>query len=322
MKVSNESKIGALTAIAITFLILGYNYMASEGDMFKPKTYYIAVYDQTPGLRKGQSVLLNGYKIGYINSLTRDLKENKIITVLKIVEPLDIPINSTAQIISEGLMGGKAIKLILNDNYSTYLKSGDTLISSTEVSILDEITKSVEPITQKIERIVDYLDSVVIKTGQVQAAVSKTTDVMTAVENLANQSTNLIVSNNDNITKTLENIKLLTAELATKRNELAKTLDNIGEFSTSLAQSNLIARLDSTLLNVNFITQKINNGVGTAGKLINDTELYDKLNSTLADLNKLLLDINKYPEKYVPMPWGKKQRKDAKKKSSQESYNQ
>ncbi|MCO6496006.1 MAG: hypothetical protein J5I91_10075, partial [Bacteroidetes bacterium] len=98
--------------------------------------------------------------------------------------------------------------------------------------------------------------------------------------------------------------------------------DNIGEFSTSLAQSNLIARLDSTLLNVNFITQKINNGVGTAGKLINDTELYDKLNSTLADLNKLLLDINKYPEKYVPMPWGKKQRKDAKKKSSQESYNQ
>ncbi|MCZ2128971.1 MAG: MlaD family protein [Bacteroidia bacterium] len=321
MKVSNESKIGALTAIAITFLILGYNYMANEGDMFKPKTYYIAVYDQTPGLRKGQSVLLNGYKVGYINSLSRDTKKNKIVTVLKIVEPLDVPIHSTAEIISEGLMGGKAIKLILNDNYDSYMKSGDTLLSHTEVSILDEITQSFEPIAKKIERIVDYLDSVVIKTGQVQGAITKTTDVMTSIENLANKSAHLVEANNDNITKTLESIKLLSTELASKRNELSKTLDNLGEFSNSLAKSDIIAKLDATLANISSITQKLDNGTGTAGKFVNDTELYEKLNATLADLNKLLIDINKYPEKYVPMPWGKKQRKDAKKKSSQESYN-
>ncbi|MBX2985711.1 MAG: MCE family protein [Bacteroidia bacterium] len=321
MKVSNESKIGALTAIAITFLILGYNYMANEGDMFKPKTYYIAVYDQTPGLRKGQSVLLNGYKVGYINSLSRDTKKNKIVTVLKIVEPLDVPIHSTAEIISEGLMGGKAIKLILNDNYDSYMKSGDTLLSHTEVSILDEITQSFEPIAKKIERIVDYLDSVVIKTGKVQGAITKTTDVMTSIENLANKSAHLVEANNDNITKTLESIKLLSTELASKRNELSKTLDNLGEFSNSLAKSDIIAKLDATLANISSITQKLDNGTGTAGKFVNDTELYEKLNATLADLNKLLIDINKYPEKYVPMPWGKKQRKDAKKKSSQESYN-
>ncbi len=295
--------------------------MANEGDMFKPKTYYIAVYDQTPGLRKGQSVLLNGYKVGYINSLSRDTKKNKIVTVLKIVEPLDVPIHSTAEIISEGLMGGKAIKLILNDNYDSYMKSGDTLLSHTEVSILDEITQSFEPIAKKIERIVDYLDSVVIKTGQVQGAITKTTDVMTSIENLANKSAHLVEANNDNITKTLESIKLLSTELASKRNELSKTLDNLGEFSNSLAKSDIIAKLDATLANISSITQKLDNGTGTAGKFVNDTELYEKLNATLADLNKLLIDINKYPEKYVPMPWGKKQRKDAKKKSSQESYN-
>lgn len=295
--------------------------MANEGDMFKPKTYYIAVYDQTPGLRKGQSVLLNGYKVGYINSLSRDTKKNKIVTVLKIVEPLDVPIHSTAEIISEGLMGGKAIKLILNDNYDSYMKSGDTLLSHTEVSILDEITQSFEPIAKKIERIVDYLDSVVIKTGKVQGAITKTTDVMTSIENLANKSAHLVEANNDNITKTLESIKLLSTELASKRNELSKTLDNLGEFSNSLAKSDIIAKLDATLANISSITQKLDNGTGTAGKFVNDTELYEKLNATLADLNKLLIDINKYPEKYVPMPWGKKQRKDAKKKSSQESYN-
>jgi len=296
--------------------------MANEGDFFKPKTYYVAVYDQTPGLRKGQSVLLNGYKVGYINSLTRDTKKNKIVTILKIVEPLDIPINSTAEIVSDGLLGGKSIKLILNDHYNTYLESGDTLLSSTEVSLLDEFTQSVDPIAKKIERIVDYLDSVVVKTGQLQAAITKTTDVMTAIENLANKSSNMITANHENITKTLDNIKLLTAELAAKRNELAQTLQNLGEFTSTLAKSDILARLDATLANVESITKKIDNGEGSAGKLVNDTQLYDKLTATLADLNKLLIDINKYPEKYVPMPWGKKQRKDAKKKSSQESYNQ
>jgi hypothetical protein len=33
-KVSNETKVGALAAIAITFLVLGYNFLAGQGSLF------------------------------------------------------------------------------------------------------------------------------------------------------------------------------------------------------------------------------------------------------------------------------------------------
>jgi phospholipid/cholesterol/gamma-HCH transport system substrate-binding protein len=44
MKVSNETKVGALTAVSITLLILGFNYLKGKNIFSKANTEIYAVF--------------------------------------------------------------------------------------------------------------------------------------------------------------------------------------------------------------------------------------------------------------------------------------
>jgi phospholipid/cholesterol/gamma-HCH transport system substrate-binding protein len=78
----------------------------------------------------------------------------------------------------------------------------------------------------------------------------------------------------------------------------------------------LVASLEQTVNALSTVTGDIKAGKGTLGKLANDDELYNSLTSTTRSLECLLNDLKAYPEKYIPLPWGKKQRKSAKQKSA------
>ncbi|MEH6514941.1 MAG: MCE family protein, partial [Maribacter arcticus] len=57
------------------------------------------------------------------------------------------------------------------------------------------------------------------------------------------------------------------------------------------------------------ITQKMKNGDGTLGLLMNDKELYSNLNSTSRELDLLLQDFRLNPKRYVNVSvFGKKQK--------------
>ncbi|MNR15426.1 hypothetical protein D3C85_1319610 [compost metagenome] len=47
------------------------------------------------------------------------------------------------------------------------------------------------------------------------------------------------------------------------------------------------------------IVGKINEGKGTLGLLINDTKMYDNLNSASQNLDKLIIDLKENPKRYV-----------------------
>ena len=47
------------------------------------------------------------------------------------------------------------------------------------------------------------------------------------------------------------------------------------------------------------VTQEQEEAVRAAAKLLNDQEVYDKLNKTLTDLNEILADVRRNPGKYT-----------------------
>ena len=59
MKISNETKIGALTAIAITVLILGYSFLRGN-EVFSGSNKFYAVYKSVDGLTVSKPILVNG----------------------------------------------------------------------------------------------------------------------------------------------------------------------------------------------------------------------------------------------------------------------
>jgi phospholipid/cholesterol/gamma-HCH transport system substrate-binding protein len=323
LKISNESKIGALTAIAITLILLGYNYMASEGDFFKPTSHYFVNYTLAPGLTKGNKVLLNGYKVGFVQKISYQSENNTILATIKITEKLKIPKNSIAQIISEDILGSRAIKLILdttNMKKNLFHTSGDLLLADVEINKLDELTRTVDPMVHKAEDILQYLDSFVVKSGKVEQMLDNTNLLITSIIKTSNVTSELIATNQNAIVSTLKNTKEITDKLNQNTHELTSLLKELHTFASDLNQHELASKTNELLTSVHQISAKIDSGDGTLGLLINQNTLHTQLEENLKNLNILLLDLQHHPEKYLPMPWGKKQRKKAKQASKNEAY--
>jgi phospholipid/cholesterol/gamma-HCH transport system substrate-binding protein len=49
------------------------------------------------------------------------------------------------------------------------------------------------------------------------------------------------------------------------------------------------------------ITARVKNGDGSMGRLINDQELYDRLNKSVEALDALVTDIRQNPGRYVKL---------------------
>src|SRR5688500_6551568 len=99
MKISNETKVGALTAIAITVLILGFNFLKGKGPSGKE------IYTVFPNVEKlvvSNPVFINGLQVGKVTNLKeRDKNISGIVVTISLTKDLNIPRNSVATLNSE-----------------------------------------------------------------------------------------------------------------------------------------------------------------------------------------------------------------------------
>ena len=124
------------------------------------------------------------------------------------------------------------------------------------------------------------------------------------------------------ISKSIENMSLFTGNLGSYHRDISTTLSRINRSTSGLDSVDIaksIIRLDSLLKGANQIVQTINSGNGSLGKLVNSDSLHNSLVATSNELNKVLIDLKTYPEKYIPVPLTKVQRGKAKAASKSDS---
>ena len=153
--------IGITFIIAIFLFIWGYNFLKGK-NIFKKEVKYYAKYDDVSGLTVANPVMINGLRIGQVSSIIfdQDMSGN-IIVELVLHKDFPIPANTIARIFSADLMGSKMIDLRLGDAIDL-AKAGDTLASSTEASLKDEVNAQVQPIKVKAENLLSSIDSLVV----------------------------------------------------------------------------------------------------------------------------------------------------------------
>jgi phospholipid/cholesterol/gamma-HCH transport system substrate-binding protein len=116
----------------------------------------------------------------------------------------------------------------------------------------------------------------------------------------------MVVDNQENLKSTLENTKNIT--------------ENFSKVSDSLSAvdfNKIINKAAQAVSNFNEMSEKINSGEGTVGKLINDKRMYDNLEAATGELEQLLRDIKRNPKRYIhfsifgksPEPYGKEMKK-------------
>lgn len=309
---SKEFQVGTLTTIAITILILGYNFMRGKDNPFTRGKEFIVYYDSTQGLGVGTSVIYNGLRIGQLSSIDITDDGKRMEARFEVASSLEIPKDSKFQIQSE-LLGGQKVRLVLGSS-KNYAEDGDTLIGTYASDQFSAINEQVLPIASKVDSLLTQMNRVLHHPGLDQA-LTELPGAMNELKLLLRDSRGMISSNTEYVEASMKNLAVFTENLKDYNKAIRQTLNRIDK-STEGLDTIKIARVlehsDSLISGLNSLTNQMKSGKGTVGKLIYDESLYQNLSSTTDELNRILKDLKRYPEKYVPVPFTKRQRKQAK----------
>lgn len=100
-----------------------------------------ATFLKTGGLETGSDVRVNGIKIGTVSSLTLT-PDYAAIVELSVNEEVALPVDSSAAIVSDGLMGEKFIQIAPGKQKDS-LKSGDTIKKTENFKSLEDLVGEV-----------------------------------------------------------------------------------------------------------------------------------------------------------------------------------
>jgi phospholipid/cholesterol/gamma-HCH transport system substrate-binding protein len=323
MRITREVKIGLVFIITIILFLWGFNFLKGKKIFTRQRTFY-AVYSQVGGLLGEAPVSINGLIVGQVSAIHFENKQSaKVIVEITVNNTIAIPKNSTAKIFNADLLGSKSLEIVLG-NSAALAESGDTLATSVQASLSDEVNRQVQPIKKKAEDLMLSVDSVVMELRMIFNA--ETRDNLTksfghirgTLQNLETVSYNidtLVYGQRDRMARILFNVEAISKNLKDNNGNLTKTLQNFANLSDTLAKANIrrtINHLNSSLSDMAAITDKINKGEGSLGLLVNDKKLYNNLESSSRELDQLLMDLKLHPGRYVHFSlFGKNERHNA-----------
>lgn len=304
MKIRNETKVGILAVVAIAILIIGYSFLKGN-DVFSSENTFYATYPWVDGLTSSKPVLVNGYQIGRVSEMT--LQPNgEIRTEFKVKRNYAIPSNTVARISSTDLLGGKAIVFELGDS-PQYAKDGDELTAGVEKNIMSQV----EPLQKRIESIASILDSVLVSVNntlndQFQRdfgrSVNSLANSLQNLDRITQQVDGLVSSERGRISNMLANAESIVVNINNNSDKISRIFANFDEMADKLAKAEFeetIASASKAMADFQSIVDRVNQGQGSLGMLLNDENLYDNLNNASKNLDELIGDMKERPGRYV-----------------------
>jgi phospholipid/cholesterol/gamma-HCH transport system substrate-binding protein len=300
MTISKETKVGILALVSFVILYLGFNFLKGK-DFFSAENKYTVIYDNVEGLTAANQVSVSGMKVGQVKKVEL-IAGNKVQVTLAIRKDLPLPVDTKAVLSSDGLLGGKLIRLAIGKS-AKFLDNEGVMLAGKETGLTDLLKEQALPLLHNLDSLTLSL-RVVTKsfesTGSSVNGLVKNTD--RTVLTLGASLNSTIAENRTNLAGITGNIKSLSANLIETEKSL-KPL--IGKFSTiadslsALKVSQALATTQKSLESLQKIMASIEAGQGSVGKLLKDDSLYTNLNRSVADLDKLLIDFRLAPRRYV-----------------------
>ena len=326
MRISKEVKVGFVMLLAISLLFWGANFLKGH-DIFSKNRFYFAVYEHVDRLAPSNPVTVNGFKVGQVESVDfiPDYSGRLLVKFSITEENLRVPNDTKAEIVNLDILGSKGIDLQLGKS-ADLASDQDTLTSGIESTLTETVNQEIAPLKQKAEALISTVDSAILVISTIfnqrarddlDSSFSSIRKSLKTFNTTMSRVDGLVAEEREHLNKIFENVESISGNLAKNNQTLTNSLSNIEAITDSLAGANLRQTVNSASLAMRQLTdivQKVNNGEGSLGLLVNNDTLYQNLEASAADLDKLLLDMRLNPERYVHFSIFGRKDKDKKKK--------
>lgn len=286
-----------LTALAV-FMYMGFQIGAFRFDRSQYDLYSI-YFSDTSGLSRKAAVRIAGVKVGWVESieLIPDT-ENKARVSVMIKNEFSLYLDSHAIVRQDGLLGPKYIEIVPGDPLLHRLDPGSVLQKpSVEPVSIDDIMLRFKEIAANVQEVTDSFKEVLGGPSGKENLQTIVTNISTTAEQFASFSDIMnrsLIRNEDNLDALL-NIGTAVNRVANKlegdvlpsfqesiekiSNVFDRDFDRIATHLSTTAES-----IDATasqaregLRSISSVADKIDEGKGLLGKLVNEDETYTDL---------------------------------------------
>lgn len=289
MKLTKEIKIALVAIVGILIMYFGINFLKGM-NLFSTNNAYYMTFDDIQGLGASTPIYADGYKVGIVDGLEYDYKENGPIKVkVDIIKDLRIPQGSKAEIVKD-LMGNLQVNLLLANNPRERVEPGGIIPGAVNGGMMDKAANLV-PV---VEKMLPKLDSILTSVNALLADPA----LAASLHNVETITSNLTVSTRE-LNTLMAGLNKQVPGMIGKANGV---LDNTNRLTANLASLDVqgtLNKVNQTLKSAHQFTEKLNSNQGSLGLLMNDTKLYDNLTSTMSHADSLVIDLKAHPKRYV-----------------------
>ncbi len=289
MKLTKEIKIALVAIVGILVMYFGINFLKGM-NLFSTNNAYYMTFDDIQGLGASTPIYADGYKVGTVDGLEYDYKENGPIKVkVDINKDLRIPQGSKAEIVKD-LMGNLQVNLLLANNPRERVEPGGIIPGAVNGGMMDKAA-SLVPV---VEKMLPKLDSILTSVNALLADPA----LAASLHNVETITSNLTVSTRE-LNMLMAGLNKQVPGMIGKANGV---LDNTNRLTANLASLDVqgtLNKVNQTLESAHQFTEKLNSNQGSLGLLMNDTKLYDNLTSTMGHADSLVIDLKAHPKRYV-----------------------
>ncbi len=280
----NEFYIGLAVSITIFIVIASILYLQKNNFLKSGMTVNLIVQN-AEGIKKGGNVLYRGLEVGSVQNTK--LISDGVLLKLKITGTDSIPADSRFKISTGSLIGSPSVEIIPGKSQE-FLKN-NAYVKEQSGAGFSGVYQQINNITDNINRMINNIDTLTNKDTRV-----KVKNALREIDKSVRLIHSSLQNNLGNINDIIENMKQITTD---NKAPIDSIINRLSEHSRQITSA--IDNTEKITYDLNKILSGIESGKGTAGKLLTNDELYNKINNTVTNLNSLIKDIKEHPEKYI-----------------------
>jgi phospholipid/cholesterol/gamma-HCH transport system substrate-binding protein len=315
--------------LALFIFFWGFKFLKGVNVLSRNQTFFVK-YPEVDQLRPSSPVYINGLEVGLVKDMYVDPEDDQsIIVELNLKGDIEVPKNTQAVIIGLTAMGGRAVDLNITGSCSgdDCAQSGDYLQGSIKsflqsvVGSPDEITAYTDKLQYALTTVYDSISdpndpkglgktllsvneatrNLAVMTAKINRMLDATANGISATANNTAEITAAIKANNSNISNALKNLEAITLQL--KESDIKKSVNSASTTLDTMTQtfndlSATIEELQLTIARTDTLVSRLNDGQGTAGKILTDDALYVNLTSSVRQMQLLMQDLRINPKRY------------------------
>lgn len=309
----DELKVGAMILVALIILVVAVVKLGQAANLFTRHYQLVTLLPNANGLREGGSVTVAGQLAGVVKRIDflppdGDTTRNLLVTMEMNTElRAQVRGDSKVKLKSLGLLGDKVLDISPGTPRYDVLQPGDTVPNvptmdyeqviekaSAAVGDLVLLTHDMRSITQGMANGEGTMGQLLTNRSLYDQLTTSLTAMNELLERVQKPTGTLGRLMDD--PALYDNLANVTLHLDSVLTQMQSTSGTMGRL---LHDDSLYNRMLGAATAADSVLGLATHGDGFAARVLTDQQLYDQLNKTLTDLNAILDDLRRNPQKYT-----------------------